>query len=99
MLEITRIRTEKEAIIEGMKKRNLDVTSVVDSILDKDEQWRSKKTEMETVSADLNGLAKEIGMLFKSGKVEEANQLKYIWRLIVVVCQFTLSCQADRLMT
>ncbi len=76
MLEITRIRTEKEAIIEGMKKRNLDVTSVVDSILDKDEQWRSKKTEMETVSADLNGLAKEIGMLFKSGKVEEANQAK-----------------------
>ncbi len=76
MLEITRIRTEKEAIIEGMKKRNLDVTSVVDSILDKDEQWRSKKTEMETVSADLNGLAKEIGMLFKSGKVEEANQPK-----------------------
>ena len=76
MLEITRIRAEKEVIIEGMKKRNLDVTPFLDSILEKDEQWRSKKTEMETVSAHLNGLAKEIGLLFKSGKVDEANQAK-----------------------
>jgi seryl-tRNA synthetase len=76
MLEITRIRAEKEVIVEGMKKRNLDVTPFLDSILEKDEQWRSKKTEMETVSAHLNGLAKEIGLLFKSGKVDEANQAK-----------------------
>ena len=76
MLEITRIRAEKEVIVEGMKKRNLDVTPFLDSILEKDEQWRSKKTEMETVSAHLNGLAKEIGLLFKRGKVDEANQAK-----------------------
>ena len=52
------------------------MTPFLDSILEKDEQWRSKKTEMETVSAHLNGLAKEIGLLFKSGKVDEANQAK-----------------------
>lgn len=76
MLEITRIRTEKEAIIEGLKKRNIDVTSTVDEILNFDMQWRSKKTEMEGIAAELNGLAKEIGNLFKQGKTAEANQAK-----------------------
>ncbi len=76
MLEITRIRNEKESIIAGLKKRHFDAAPIVNSILEKDAQWRSKKTEMETVAAELNGLAKEIGQLFKSGKTAEANQAK-----------------------
>ncbi len=76
MLEITRIRNEKEAIIEGLKKRNIDVTSTIDEILNFDSDWRSKKTEMEAIAAELNGLAKEIGDLFKQGKAVEANQAK-----------------------
>jgi seryl-tRNA synthetase len=76
MLEIQRIRTEKEAVIEGLKKRNLDVTPIVDSILDKDQQWRENKTELEAISAELNRIAKEIGILFKAGNQAEANSLK-----------------------
>ena len=76
MLEITRIRNEKESIIEGLKKRHFDAAPIVNTILEKDAQWRSKKTEMETIAAELNGLAKEIGQLFKSGKTAEANQAK-----------------------
>lgn len=76
MLEITRIRNEKEAIIEGLKKRNFDATSILDIIVEKDATWRSKKTDMDNVCSELNSMAKQIGMLFKEGKVDEANQAK-----------------------
>jgi seryl-tRNA synthetase len=48
----------------------------LNEILTLDAQWRINKTEMETVSAELNQLAKTIGDLFKSGKQDEANELK-----------------------
>lgn len=76
MLEITRIRNEKEAIIEGLNKRHFDAQPILEEILEKDALWRSKKTEMETIAAELNNLAKEIGMLFKDGKAAEANDVK-----------------------
>lgn len=76
MLEIQRIRTEKEAIVEGLKKRNIDVTPIVDAILVKDTAWRETKTELESIAAELNLIAKEIGDLFKQGKQAEANQAK-----------------------
>jgi seryl-tRNA synthetase len=76
MLEITRIRTEKEQLIEALKKRNIDVTDTMNQIIEKDQQWRSKKTALETIAADLNKIAKEIGDLFKSGKASEAEAAK-----------------------
>ena len=76
MLEINTIRQNKEAIINGLAKRNLDVRETVDEILIHDSNWRNVKTEMETISAELNQLAKIIGEYFKSGKIQEANDLK-----------------------
>ena len=76
MLEIQRIRNEKEAVITGLKKRNFDATEVVDSLLGIDLQWRNSKTELESISAELNILAKEIGELFKQGKQAEATAAK-----------------------
>ncbi len=76
MLEIQRIRNEKDAVIAGLKKRNFDATETVDSLLSIDQKWRNSKTELESISAELNLLAKEIGDLFKQGKQEEANASK-----------------------
>jgi len=76
MLEITRIRTEKDSIIEGLKKRHFDAAPIVEEILAKDEQWRTSKTEMEQVTAELNAIAKEIGQLFQQGKQAEATNAK-----------------------
>lgn len=76
MLEITRIRSEKDLIIEGLKKRNIDATETLNSILEIDQKWRNSKTELESIAAELNQLAKAIGDLFKQGKQEEANQAK-----------------------
>lgn len=76
MLEIQRIRNEKDAIAAGLKKRNLDALPVLDEILEVDAQWRSLKGELDQLGAESNKLAKEIGGLFKEGKVEEANAAK-----------------------
>jgi len=76
MLEINTIRQNKENIIAGLAKRNLDVRETLDQILLKDSSWRNLKTEMETISAELNQLAKTIGEYFKTGKQQEANELK-----------------------
>lgn len=76
MLEIQRIRNERDAIAAGLKKRNLDALPVLDEILEVDAQWRSLKGELDQLGAESNKLAKEIGGLFKEGKVEEANAAK-----------------------
>ena len=76
MLEIQRIRTEKAAVIAGLKKRNFDATQTVEALLSVDQQWRSSKTELETIAAELNVISKEIGDLMKQGKKDEANGAK-----------------------
>ncbi len=76
MLEIQRIRTDKESIIEGLKKRHFDAAPIVNRILDLDTQWREQRGSLESISAELNQLAKEIGELFKQGKQAEANSAK-----------------------
>lgn len=76
MLEIQRIRSEKELVIEGLKKRHFDASSIVEELLRVDELWRTKKAELETIASQLNQIAKEIGSLFQQGKQEEANQAK-----------------------
>jgi seryl-tRNA synthetase len=76
MLEISRIRSEKTSIIEGLKKRNLNVTETINNILDLDTKWRSSKTDLEGYAAELNQLAKSIGILMKQGNQTEANEIK-----------------------
>ena len=76
MLEIQRIRNEKESVLQGLKKRNIDASQTIDKVLLIDQEWRSNKTELDKLSSELNLLARTIGEFFKSGKVAEANELK-----------------------
>ncbi len=76
MLQLQAIRDTKEEIIEAMKKRNFDATSLIDNILLLDEKRRATQTRLDATLADANRLSKEIGGLFKSGKAVEANAMK-----------------------
>lgn len=76
MLEITRIRTEKEAIIEGLKKRHFDAAPIINEVLEKDELWRKGKAELDSILSEMNTYAKNIGLLMKDGKKEEAEAAK-----------------------
>jgi len=96
MLEIQRIRTEKESVIEGLKKRHFDASAIVEEILNVDELWRVKKGELEAIASQLNQIAKEIGSLFQQGKQAEANQAKE--KTAVLKAQETeLKVEVDRL--
>ena len=76
MLEMTKIRAERDEIITALKKRNMDVTETIDAIIAKDQQWRAAKTSMESIASELNKIAKEIGEYFKTGKTAEAEAAK-----------------------
>jgi seryl-tRNA synthetase len=76
MLEIARIREEKDQIIEALKVRNLEAQDKIEKILDLDSQWRTAKSELDKIAADSNLIAKEIGQLFAQGKQDEANAAK-----------------------
>ena len=76
MLEINRIRENKEEIIELLKVRNIDVTEEINEIVSLDESWRSAKGSLDNIASESNKIAKEIGQLFKAGKADEANAAK-----------------------
>ena len=76
MLQIQNIRENKESIITALKKRNIDAEPMLSKVLELDEKRRSIQTELDATLAESNKLSKEIGMLFKTGKAQEANVLK-----------------------
>ncbi|GGG41618.1 serine--tRNA ligase [Croceivirga lutea] len=76
MLQLQHIRAQKEAFIAALKKRNIDAEPLLNQVLDLDEKRRATQTELDSTLAESNKLSKEIGMLYKSGKAAEANELK-----------------------
>lgn len=76
MLRIQAIRDHQDAFIEALKKRNIDAAPLVHQVLELDEKRRATQAKLDTTLAEANKLSKEIGMLFKSGKPQEANALK-----------------------
>ena len=76
MLEIQRLRSDKEGVLNGLFKRNIDAANTINEILDIDSLWRSSKTELESIFAELNQLSRKVGLLLKEGHQEEASQLK-----------------------
>lgn len=76
MLEIQRIRKDRDALVEGLKKRNFDAAPIIDQVIDKDSAWRNKKAEMDELLSNMNNIAKQIGELFKSGQKDQAEVLR-----------------------
>ncbi|WP_209402500.1 serine--tRNA ligase [Pseudozobellia sp. WGM2] len=76
MLQLQTIREKKDEIINALTKRNIDASPLVNGVLELDEKRRATQTQLDNILAESNKLSKEIGMLFKSGKPQEANELK-----------------------
>ena len=76
MLGLQYIRENKEAILEGLKKRGFKTPEMISQIIDLDKDRRTKQAELDKHLAESNRMAREIGSLFKAGEVEKANSLK-----------------------
>ncbi len=73
MLTIQQIRDHRDLVIERLKIKNFDQPELIDKIIDADNDRRSMQVKTNELQAELNQLSKEIGMLFKQGRKEEAN--------------------------
>src|SRR5688500_10497877 len=77
MLQVSVIREEKERVIKGLKKRRLNnIESTIDSAITLDQKRRQTQQQQDTLLAESNSLAKEIGNLMKSGQKDQAEKLK-----------------------
>ena len=76
MLQISYIRENKDLVINGLKKRNFKELELVEEAIALDEQRRLIQTKLDNALAESNKLSKEIGMLMKEGKRQEAEVAK-----------------------
>ena len=76
MLEINKIRENKESIISLLKVRNKDFSQLIQDALTQDELRRNSQFTLDQELSEMNQLSKKIGELFKGGKQEEAILLK-----------------------
>lgn len=76
MLTLKFIQENKDLLIERLKIKNFQAQDIIDQIIELDQNRRTIQNSMDSNQAELNKMSKEIGMLFKSGKADEANKLK-----------------------
>lgn len=76
MLQTAFIRENTHLVIERLKKRNIDATSTVNSIIELDDKRKKSQQELDALLTESNQIAKQVGDLLKSGKAAEATALK-----------------------
>jgi seryl-tRNA synthetase len=76
MLQTAFIKKNKALIIERYQKRNFDGETIISQVIELDDSRIKIQQELDTQLAESNLLAKKIGELFKSGKAEEATQIR-----------------------
>lgn len=76
MLQVNYIRENREKVLERLSIRNFKQPELVDEIIKIDEERRSTQTSLDSISAEANAAAKQIGDLMRTGKKEEAEAIK-----------------------
>lgn len=77
MLQVSFITENKEAVIKGLEKKRLaDARAKVEEVIAVDEARRSSQHQRDESLAEANKVSKEIGILMKQGKREEAEVIK-----------------------
>lgn len=76
MLQVNYIRENREKVLERLSVRNFKQPELVDQIISIDEERRQTQTSLDELSAVANATAKQIGILMREGKKEEAEAIK-----------------------
>ncbi len=79
MLQVSFIKENKETVLKGLAVRNFkNASEIIENVILKDENRKETQTELDNTLSQANKIAKEIGNLFKSGKIDLANESKVI---------------------
>jgi seryl-tRNA synthetase len=74
MLDIQLIRDEPDRVREAMRNKRIGNTEVVDAILEQDAARRETVTQLQNAQTRSNTVSKEIGLLMREGKRDEAQE-------------------------
>jgi seryl-tRNA synthetase len=100
MLQVSYIRDNREQVLERLAVKNFKQPQLVDDIIQLDEKRRTTQNQMDTVSAQANAAAKQIGELMRSGKKDEAEAIKAntgVWKEEIKKLGDTLSATEEEL--
>jgi seryl-tRNA synthetase len=76
MLTLSLIREKRDFIIERLKIKNFDADAILDKIILLDAERRDIQTRCDQMQGEMNRISKEIGLLMKEGKKNEADAAK-----------------------
>ncbi len=77
MLQVNYIRDHFDQVLEGLQKRSLsDVENKLKQVLETDKKRKDTQIERDQLQAESKNISKQIGMLMKDGKKEEAEKVK-----------------------
>ena len=76
MLQVSFLRDNKTQVLEGLTKRNFKQTELIDQAISVDDQRKKYQFELDQNLEEMNKISKEIGILMREGKKEEAENAK-----------------------
>ena len=76
MLQVNFLKEHRDRVLEGLKKRNFKDLELVDNAISLDDERKKVQFDMDSQLAEINKISKEIGLLIKEGKKEEAENAK-----------------------
>ena len=76
MLQVNFLRENKERVTAGLNKRNFKQIELVDEAISTDDERKKLQFELDQNLTEMNKISKEIGILMKEGKKEEAENAK-----------------------
>lgn len=76
MLQVNYIRENTQEVIERLAKKHFDGSKIIPEIIEWDNARKQTQTELDSILAESNNIAKQVGQLMKEGKKAEAEDLK-----------------------
>ena len=76
MLQVSFLREQKERVVEGLKKRNFKNPELVEQAIQLDDLRKKTQQDLDSQLSEINKISREIGLLMKEGKKEEAEAAK-----------------------
>jgi len=76
MLQINRIREDKDQVIAALSKRLFNAENIIEELLETNDLYKHNKRKAEDLQAEGKLISKKVGDFYKSGQKDEAEKAK-----------------------